>query len=112
VLLAIIGVLLLAQINNVAAAIAGGVPIYAPRIGAVLATASGARMGMAANRARLAFRNPLNPASISRREELAARQRARVGIRAGSWAQSAEFRRLAEQIRNPGAAPAARAGGR
>ena len=112
VLLAIIGVLLLAQINNVAAAIAGGVPIYAPRIGAVLATASGVRMGMAANRARLAFRNPLNPASISRREELAARQRARVGIRAGSWAQSAEFRRLADQIRNPGAAPAARAGGR
>lgn len=112
VLLAIIGVLLLAQINNVAAAIAGGVPIYAPRIGAVLATASGARMGMAANRARLAFRNPLNPTSISRREELAARQRARVGIRAASWAQSPGFRRLADQIRNPGATSASGAGAR
>mgnify|MGYP001279910400 CR=1 FL=1 len=100
VLLAIIGILLLAQINNVAAAIAGGFPIGAPRIGALLATASGYRLGMAANRARLAFRNPLNPASTSRREELAARQRARVGLRAAAWGQSAEFRRLADQIMN------------
>jgi type IV secretion system protein VirB6 len=104
VLLAIIGILLLAQINNVAAAIAGGVPIHSPRIGAFLATVSGYRLGMAANNARLAFRNPLNPASISRREELAARQRARVGLRAASWAQTAEFRRLAEQIKHPGEA--------
>lgn len=102
VLLAIIGVLLLAQINNVAAAIAGGVPISGSRIGAVLATVSGYRLGMAANGARLAFRNPLNPASISRREELAARQRARVGIRSSSWGQSPEFRRLAEQLSHPG----------
>ena len=103
VLLAIIGILLLAQINNVAAAIAGGVPIHSPRIGAFLATVSGYRLGRAANNARLAFRNPLNPASVSRREELAARQRARVGLRAASWAQTAEFRRLAEQIKHPGA---------
>ncbi len=102
VLLAIIGVLLLSQINNVAAAIAGGVPISGSRIGAVLATVSGFRLGAAANRARLAVRNPLNPASISRREELAARQRVRVGLRAASWSQSAEFRRLADQIKNPG----------
>ncbi len=101
VLLAIIGILLLSQINNMAAAIAGGVPIFAPRIGAVLATATGYRLGAAANRARLAFRNPLNPVSMSRREELASRQRARVGLRAASWAQSAEFRRLADQLRNP-----------
>lgn len=107
VLLAIVGVLLLSQLNNVAAAIAGGVPISAARIGAVLATVTGFRLGMATNSARLALRNPLNPASMSRREELAARQRARVGVRATSWAQSAEFRRLAEQIRNPGSAPAA-----
>ncbi|MFH1558358.1 MAG: type IV secretion system protein [Pseudomonadota bacterium] len=111
VLLAIIGVLLLAQINNVAAAIAGGVPISSSRIGAVLATVSGYRLGMAANRARLAFRNPLNPASTSRREELAARQRARVGLRAASWAQSPEFRRLAEQIKHPGSPPAQGGGG-
>ncbi len=110
VLLAIIGILLLSQINNVAAAIAGGVPIYAPRVGAVLATATGFNLGLAANRARLAFRNPLNPASISRREELAARQRARIGLRTSSWAQSAEFRRLADQIRNSTPAPAARSG--
>ena len=106
VLLAIIGILLLAQINNVAAGIAGGVPIHSPRIGAFLATVSGYRLGVAANHARLAFRNPLNPASISRREELAARQRARVGLRAASWAQTAEFRRLAEQIKRPGEAKA------
>jgi type IV secretion system protein VirB6 len=112
VLLAIIGILLLSQINNMAAAIAGGVPIFAPRIGAVLATATGYRLGAAANRARLAFRNPLNPASMSRREELASRQRARVGLRAASWAQSAEFRRLAEQLRNPGVPPASSGGGR
>lgn len=111
VLLAIIGILLLSQINNMAAAIAGGVPIHAPRIGAVLATASGVRLGMAVNRARLAVRNPLNPASLSRREELTARQRARVGVRSGAWAQSAEFRRLAQQIRNPAAPPAASRGG-
>jgi type IV secretion system protein VirB6 len=112
VLLAIIGILLLSQINNMAAAIAGGVPIFAPRIGAVLATATGYRLGAAANRGRLAFRNPLNPASMSRREELASRQRARVGLRAASWAQSAEFRRLAEQLRNPGVPPTSSGGGR
>ncbi|MBN4668751.1 conjugal transfer protein TrbL, partial [Pandoraea nosoerga] len=112
VLMAIIGVLLLSQINNVAAAIAGGVPIFAPRIGSVIATATGFRLGAAANRARLAFRNPLNPASMSRREELASRQRARVGLRAASWAQSAEFRRLADQLRNPGVPPAPSSGGR
>lgn len=105
VLLAIIGILLLAQINNVAAAIAGGVPIHAPRIGTVLATATGYRLGLAANRTRLDLRNPLNPASLSRREELAARQRARVGLRAGSWAETPEFRRLADQIRNQAVAP-------
>jgi type IV secretion system protein VirB6 len=103
VLLAIIGTLLLAQINNVAAAIAGGVPISSARIGSVLATVSGYRLGRAANQLRLAVRNPLNPASISRREELAARQRARVGLRSASWSRSAEFQRLAEQIKNPGA---------
>ncbi|WP_089172987.1 type IV secretion system protein [Bosea sp. AS-1] len=112
VLLAIIGILLLSQINNMAAAIAGGIPIFSPRIGAVLATASGYRLGAAANRARLAFRNPLNPASMSRREELASRQRARVGLRSASWAQSAEFRRLADQLRNPGTPPSAQTGGR
>jgi type IV secretion system protein VirB6 len=112
VLLAIIGILLLSQINNMAAAIAGGVPIFSPRIGSVIATATGYRLGAVANRARLAFRNPLNPASTSRREELAARQRARVGLRAGSWAQSAEFRRLADQLRNPGVPPASSGGGR
>lgn len=105
VLLAIIGILLLAQINNVAAAIAGGVPIHAPRIGTVLATATGYRLGLAANRTRLDWRNPLKPASLSRREELTARQRARVGLRAGSWAETPEFRRLADQIRNQVAAP-------
>ncbi len=103
VLLAIIGTLLLAQINNVAAAIAGGVPISSARIGSVLASVSGYRLGRAANQLRLAVRNPLNPASISRREELAARQRARVGLRSASWSRSAEFQRLAEQIKNPGA---------
>ncbi|MDX3804933.1 MAG: type IV secretion system protein [Bosea sp. (in: a-proteobacteria)] len=112
VLMAIIGVLLLSQINNVAAAIAGGVPIFAPRIGSVIATATGFRLGAAANRARLALRNPLNPASMSRREELASRQRARVGLRAASWAQSAEFRRLADQLRNPGVPPGPSSGGR
>ena len=112
VLLAIIGILLLSQINNVAAAVAGGVPIFAPRVGAVLATATGFRFGVAANRARLAFRNPFNPASTSRREELAARQRARVGLRATSWAQSAEFRRLADQIRNSASTPTPGGGGR
>ena len=111
VLLAIIGVLLLAQINNVAAAIAGGVPISSSRIGAVLATVSGYRLAIAGNSARLAFRNPFNPASISRREELAARQRTRVGMRAASWSQSPEFRRLAEQIKHPGASPAQNGGG-
>jgi len=110
VLLAIIGILLLSQINNMAAAIAGGVPIYAPRVGTVMATATGYRLGASANRARLAFRNPLNPASVSRREELASRQRARVGLRSASWAQSAEFRRLADQLRNPGTPPAAGGG--
>jgi type IV secretion system protein VirB6 len=108
VLLAIIGVLLLAQINNVAAAIAGGVPVHAPRIGAVLATGTGYRLGLAANRIRLDLRNPFKPASLSRREELTARQRARVGLRAGSWAETAEFRRLADQIRNQAAAPGTR----
>jgi len=103
VLLAIIGTLLLAQINNVAAAIAGGVPISSARIGSVLASVSGYRLGRAANQVRLAVRNPLNPASISRREELAARQRARVGLRSASRSRSAEFQRLAEQIKNPGA---------
>ena len=111
VLLAIIGVLLLSQLNNVAAAIAGGVPISSARIGAVLATVSGFRLGMAVNSARLAVRNPLNPASTSRREELAARQRARVGLRAASWSQSAEFRRLAEQIKHPGSPPSQGSGG-
>lgn len=100
VLLAIIGILLLSQINNVAAAIASGVPIHAPRIGAVMTTASGARLAMAANRGRLGFRNPLDPASLSRREELAARQRARIGLRTTSLSQASEFRRLADQIRN------------
>lgn len=101
VLLAIIGILLLAQINNVAAAIASGVPIHAPRLGAVFATATGYRLGRAANRMRLDVRNPFNPAAISRREELTARQRTRVGLRASTWAHSPEFRHLAEQLRNP-----------
>lgn len=105
VLLAIIGILLLSQINNMAAGIAGGIPMQASRLGTFLATVSGYRLGMAANRGRLAFRNPLNPASMSRREELAARQRARVGLRAGRWAQSAEFRRLADQLKNAGVPP-------
>ena len=111
VLLAIIGILLLSQINNMAAAIAGGIPIFAPRPGAVLATASGYRLGMAANRTRLALRNPFNPASMSRREELVARQRARVGLRAASWAQSPEFRRLADQLRNSGTPLPTQSGG-
>jgi type IV secretion system protein VirB6 len=106
VLVAIVGILLLSQINNVAAAIAGGVPISSARIGAVLATVSGFRFAMAANGVRLAVRNPLNPASTSRREELAARHRARVGVRAASWARSPEFQRLADQIRNPAPPPA------
>ncbi|HEV7325581.1 MAG TPA: type IV secretion system protein [Bosea sp. (in: a-proteobacteria)] len=101
VLLAIIGILLLAQINNVAAAIASGVPIHAPRLGAVFAAATGYRLGRAANRMRLDVRNPFNPAAISRREELTARQRTRVGMRASAWAHSPEFRHLAEQLRNP-----------
>ncbi|UVK49178.1 type IV secretion system protein (plasmid) [Mesorhizobium sp. AR07] len=108
VLLAIIGILLLAQINNVAAAIAGGVPIGAPRIGRFYASVTGARAALAANRGRLAFRNPFNPASVSRREELAARQRARVGLRAAAWAETPEFRRLAAQISNPAVTPTAR----
>jgi type IV secretion system protein VirB6 len=49
---------------------------------------------------------------MSRREELASRQRARVGLRSASWAQSAEFRRLADQLRNPGTPPAQKGGGR
>lgn len=75
-LVSTVSVLLLRQLNNVAAAIAGGVPISAARIGAVLATVTEFRLGMAANSARLGLRNPLDLASISRREELAARQRA------------------------------------
>jgi len=39
-------------------------------------------------------------------EEHTARQRARVGLRAGSWAETPEFRRLADQIRDQAAAPA------
>lgn len=105
VLLAIIGILLLAQINNVAAAVAGGIPIGSPRLGAFLATVSGYRLGAAANRARLALRNPLDPASLSRREELVSRQRTRMGLRAAVWSQSPEFRRLAQQIANPSATP-------
>ncbi|MBD3849159.1 type IV secretion system protein [Bosea sp. SSUT16] len=112
VLLAIIGILLLAQINNVAAAIASGVPIHSPRLGAVFATATGYRLGRAANRARLEFRNPFNPASISRREELAARQRTRVGLRASAWAHSPEFKHLAEQLRNSANAKPPAGGGR
>lgn len=112
VLLAIIGILLLAQINNVAAAIAGGVPIHAPRLGALFATATGYRLGRAANRMRLDVRNPFNPASISRREELTARQRTRVGMRASAWAHSAEFKHLAEQLRNPANAKSPAGGGR
>lgn len=111
VLLAIIGVLLLAQINNIAAAIAGGVPISSARIGAVLSSVSGYRLGRTANRARLALRNPFNPASISRREELAARQRTRVGLRSASWAQSPEFGRLADQIKRGNVPPAQSGGG-
>lgn len=103
VLLAIIGILLLAQINNVAAAIAGGVPIHAPRIGAVLATASGYRAGRAANRLRLGLRNPLSATSLSRREELAARQRLRIGLRSEQLREMPEFRRLADQISRPAA---------
>ena len=113
VLLAIIGILLLAQINNVAAAVAGGIPIGSPRLGAFLATVSGYRLATAANRTRLALRNPFNPASLSRREELVARQRARVGLRGAAWSQSPEFQRLADQIANPSAAPSrTREGGR
>lgn len=112
VLLAIIGVLLLAQINNVAASIAGGIPISHARVGAVLATVSGYRLGQVANRARLALRNPLNPASMSRREELVSRQRARVGLRASAWARSPEFTRLADQIKNASAPPPRRTGAR
>ena len=112
VLLAIIGVLLLSQLNNAAAAIAGGVPISAARIGAVLATVSGFRLALAANRARLAVRNPLDPASLSRREELAAKQRTRVGMRANALVQSAEARRLAQQIKSSGLGPAIDTGGR
>lgn len=108
VLLAVVGILLLAQINNVAAALAGGVPIAAPRIGSALATASGFRLARAMNGLRLAARNPLNPASVSRREEIAARQRARVGLRSSAWARSPEFRHLAEQLKRPAAAPADR----
>lgn len=107
VLLAVVGILLLAQINNVAAALAGGVPIAAPRLGALLATATGLRLVSAVNDLRLAVRNPLNPASVSRREELAARQRTRVGMRSAAWAGTPEFRRLAEQLKHP-AAPADR----
>lgn len=112
VLLAIIGILLLAQINNVAAAIASGVPIHAPRLGAVFATATGYRFGRAANRMRLDVRNPFNPAAISRREELTARQRTRVSMRASAWAHSAEFKHLAEQLRNPANAKPSAGGGR
>jgi type IV secretion system protein VirB6 len=101
VLLAIIGILLLAQINNVAAAIAGGFPIGASRIGAFYANATGYRAMRAAYSQGAAVRNPFNPASLSRREELSARQRARVGLRSNQWAQSPEFQRLAAQISNP-----------
>ncbi|HAO43416.1 MAG TPA: conjugal transfer protein TrbL, partial [Afipia sp.] len=38
--------------------------------------------------------------------------RARVGLRAASWTQSAEFRRLADQLRNSGVPPAQSGGGR
>jgi type IV secretion system protein VirB6 len=108
VLLAIIGILLLAQINNVAAAIAGGVPIGAPRMSGFYAAATGYGAAMAVNRARLGFRNPFNPSSVSRAEELASRQRARMGMRASGWAETPEFRRLAAQIGNPVVSPTPR----
>lgn len=110
VLLAIIGILLLAQINNVAAAIAGGIPIGAPRLRSLVETVSGFRAAWAVNNVRLAIRNPLNPASVSRREELAARQRARIGLRSTTWAQSPEFQRLANQLKNSAAPTPAKAG--
>lgn len=98
ILIAIIGILLLNQLNTVAASVAGGIPMGYPRIG---------RAFDAAGNARVPFTRML---SLS--ERLAARRSARMqnavqGYRGDSPARSPraeahpEYSRLANQLRQP-----------
>jgi len=92
-LISIIGILLLAQITNVAASITGSIGISAPSPGAFYR--SGARLlgaGVAAGQRKLGF--------ATRQERIAGRDRARLQITTDRYRQSAEYQTLANKISN------------
>ncbi len=97
----VIGILLLAQIPNVAAGIAGGAPIANPGFGGLVAVGYGRAMG--ARSLVNSIRNPFNPASISRGERLMGARIARERGVAGAYASSSAFEaRLKSQLANIG----------
>ena len=97
----VIGILLLAQIPNVAAGIAGGAPIANPGFGGLIAGGYARFMGVRGfvN----SIRNPFNPASISRGERLMGARIARERGVAGAYASNSAFEaRLKSQLANIG----------
>lgn len=101
--LGIIGILLLHQIAHVAAMLAGGIPMQSMTVGRFLATASGWRTAQAGYRGARALRNPFSRTSTSWAERAEGARRDRMLTYQQRISQSPEFKRLAEQIKNPAA---------
>ena len=97
ILICVVGILLISQITNVAAAIAGGIGIGAPGIGRfTAATARGAGIpaaGRWTGRRLLGITGTMTPA-----ERMAGRTRARSMLATGRYEQSAEYQRLAKKL--------------
>ncbi len=92
ILICLVGVLLLSQITNVAASLAGGIGIGIPSVGRFYGGTFGAlgRSGQRALYGRMGW--------STRAERLAGRERARVHLVQGKYEKSAEFQRLSRKL--------------
>ncbi|MER9058319.1 type IV secretion system protein [Mesorhizobium sp. M0910] len=95
ILICLVGVLLLSQITNVAASLAGGIGIGTPSFGRFYGGAFAA-MGQAGQR-RLMGRLGWS----TRQERLAGRERARVSLAQRRYENSAEYARLSRKLTDP-----------
>ncbi|MGX5844788.1 type IV secretion system protein [Mesorhizobium sp. ArgA1] len=91
ILICLVGVLLLSQITNVAASLAGGIGIGTPSFGRFYGGAFGA-MGAGSNAAMRRM------GMSTRQERLAGRERARVSFAQRRYESSAEYARLSRKL--------------
>ncbi|RNJ41255.1 conjugal transfer protein TrbL [Mesorhizobium erdmanii] len=95
ILICLVGVLLLSQITNVAASLAGGIGIGTPSFGRFYGGAFGS-MGQASQRTLMG-----RMGWSTRQERLAGRERARVSLAQRRYENSAEYARLSRKLTDP-----------